>query len=337
MGQFKDLTNQKFNKLTVKYKYGRDKHGNILWYCECECGGNNIVSSKDLKIGAIKSCGCLHQEQVQKLKIINTKYEKCTVEGCNNKHYGKGFCKKHYIEYKKYGKIRNEEECKEARKRPKEKKIQYCEICNETYKTFYNKETGMILCQKHVAQFKRNGKFLERTRFDDNEFIINEDITEIVLYNIAGEVIAKAIINTDQLEKVKQYKWYLNGSGYAETNLDDNKKLTLHRFLMNAPDDMYVDHKNRRRLDCRLQNLRLCTKTENNRNVSIKKHSKSQIRGVYQDNYNKWIAYININHKKIHLGYFENVEDAIKAREEAEIEYYKDFAPCNWKEEKINQ
>lgn len=332
MGQFQDLTNQKFNKLTVKYKYGKDKHGNILWYCKCDCGGNNIVNSKDLKIGAIKSCGCLSKEQIQKLIILNTKCDKCTVNGYNNKHYAKGFCNKHYKEFKEYGKIRNEEERKLTRKRYKEKKVQYCEICNDTYKTFYNKETGMILCQKHVVQFKRHGKFLERTRFDDNEFIINGDITEIVLYNYLGEVIAKAIIDTDQLEYIKQYKWYLNGQGYAETNVDENKKITLHRFLLNPPNDMEGDHKNRRRLDCRLSNLRICTITENNRNVSIRKDSKSQIRGVYKDSYNKWIAYINVNRKKIHLGYFKNVEDAIKAREEAEIKYYQDFAPCYWKE-----
>lgn len=337
MGQFKDLTEQKFNRLTVKYKYGKDKHGNILWYCECDCGGNNIVRTKELKNGAIKSCGCLSVEQAQKLKIINTKYDKCTIEGCENKHYGNGFCESHNREFNKYGKIRNEEEKKEARKKPKESKIQYCEICNDTYKTFYNKETGMVLCQKHIAQFKRHRKFLERTRFDGNEFIVNGYTTEIVLYNILGEVIAKAIINTNQLENVKSYKWYLNSSGYAETNLGDNKKITLHRFLMNPPDDIEVDHKNRRRLDCRLSNLRLCTKTENNRNVSVKKHSKSQIRGIYQDSYNKWIAYININKKKIHLGYFENLEDAIKAREEAELKYYGEFAPCYWKEEKSNE
>ena len=29
--------------------------------------------------------------------------EKCTVEGCENKHRAKGYCQKHYIRYKKYG------------------------------------------------------------------------------------------------------------------------------------------------------------------------------------------------------------------------------------------
>lgn len=29
----------------------------------------------------------------------------CTVEGCNNKHYGKGYCKKHWQQWSRHGKI----------------------------------------------------------------------------------------------------------------------------------------------------------------------------------------------------------------------------------------
>lgn len=328
MGKFKNLTGQKFGKLTVKYINGKDKHGNILWVCQCDCINKtiSIVRSKDLNCGAIKSCGCINKEWMEKLRIINTKYEKCKIENCNKKHYGLGYCSNHWQEYKKYGKIRNEEERKITRKRPRKKKIQYCEICNKIEKSFYNKKTGMILCGKHAAQFFIHGKFLDKTRFNDNEIIIKDDIAEIALYDVVGNIIAKAIIDINQLQFIKNYKWHKNGEGYAQTTID-NKKIRLHRFLINATEDMYVDHKNRRRLDCRLSNLRLCTQTENNRNVGLKKSSKSKIRGIYQDKYGKWIAYININKKKIHLGYFINLNDAIKARIDAENKYFKEFAP----------
>jgi hypothetical protein len=36
----------------------------------------------------------------------------------------------------------------------------------------------------------------------------------------------------------------------------------------------------------------------------------------------KWIAYINVNKKRINLGAFINKEDAIKSRKEAELKYY---------------
>jgi hypothetical protein len=37
---------------------------------------------------------------------------------------------------------------------------------------------------------------------------------------------------------------------------------TLHRFLLNPPPNMVVDFINHNGLDCRLENLRLCTRLE---------------------------------------------------------------------------
>jgi hypothetical protein len=42
---------------------------------------------------------------------------------------------------------------------------------------------------------------------------------------------------------------------------------------------------------------------------------------------NKWIAAIVVDNRQIHLGYFVNFEDAVKAREEAEIKYYGELKP----------
>lgn len=43
------------------------------------------------------------------------------------------------------------------------------------------------------------------------------------------------------------------------------------------------------------------------------------ITGVcWSNSANKWRAYINVDGKQKHLGYFDNIEDAIKARKDAE-------------------
>ena len=58
--QFKDITNQKFGRLTVKSIAGKDKDGHILWYCDCDCGNKNIIKmGKNLRQGETLSCGCL--------------------------------------------------------------------------------------------------------------------------------------------------------------------------------------------------------------------------------------------------------------------------------------
>lgn len=43
----------------------------------------------------------------------------------------------------------------------------------------------------------------------------------------------------------------------------------------------------------------------------------------------KWMAYININKKRKHLGYFNTYEEALEARLNAEKEYWGKFKPIN--------
>ena len=53
------------------------------------------------------------------------------------------------------------------------------------------------------------------------------------------------------------------------------------------------------------------------------KNNTSGHKGVSWNKYhNKWNAYINIHGKKINLGYYCNIDDAVKARSEAEEKYF---------------
>ena len=83
----------------------------------------------------------------------------------------------------------------------------------------------------------------------------------------------------------------------------------------------HIDHINRDRLDDRISNLRDVSNLENNRNKKYKP-SSSGVTGVlwYKRN-SKWVAKIRVEGKLLHLGYFYNLEDAIKVRKEAEIKY----------------
>ena len=62
MSKIRDLTGQQFGRLTVKACVGRDKWGNALWLCDCECKKQTRVSVGCLTSGATKSCGCLQRE-----------------------------------------------------------------------------------------------------------------------------------------------------------------------------------------------------------------------------------------------------------------------------------
>lgn len=56
--KYKDLTGKKFNALTV-LKINKERINNsISWKCKCDCGNTTNVTSSNLTLGKVKSCGC---------------------------------------------------------------------------------------------------------------------------------------------------------------------------------------------------------------------------------------------------------------------------------------
>lgn len=53
-----DLTGRVFGMLTV-IEFSHRENSNVVWKCQCECGGTKLVSANQLLKGNVKSCGCL--------------------------------------------------------------------------------------------------------------------------------------------------------------------------------------------------------------------------------------------------------------------------------------
>jgi len=62
MPAFKDLSGQKFGKLTAIKRVGKDSQGTSLWHCLCDCGNTSTVRVSALKNGGTKTCGCSYGE-----------------------------------------------------------------------------------------------------------------------------------------------------------------------------------------------------------------------------------------------------------------------------------
>lgn len=93
-------------------------------------------------------------------------------------------------------------------------------------------------------------------------------------------------------------------------------------LYMTAEFPNQVDHINRVRNDNRWMNLRAANHQINQQNRSKQSTNTSGFNGVYFDKHaNKWRARISVNGKHHHLGRFDNIEDAISARKEANIEH----------------
>lgn len=61
-----DIIGQKFGRLTVLERVGKNKSGNILWKCKCSCGNEVSVAANHLRSGHTQSCGCLWFERIWK-------------------------------------------------------------------------------------------------------------------------------------------------------------------------------------------------------------------------------------------------------------------------------
>lgn len=126
---------------------------------------------------------------------------------------------------------------------------------------------------------------------------------------------------------IKKYYWFIE-DGYVRHRVNigngKRKRISMHILLLSPNDGEIVDHINRDRSDNRLQNLRVATKSQNAMNSKISSRNKYGCKGVirYKSGYRLNIV---VNSKVIYLGFYENLEDAIIARKNAEIKYFGNF------------
>ena len=131
------------------------------------------------------------------------------------------------------------------------------------------------------------------------------------------------LCDPDDWEHMKRIKWSVGSRGYASgRDGEKGKTVCYHRILMGVRDGLVIDHINRNRLDNRKCNLRFVTQRVNMLNKNLEPVPWIGKVGV-AFHHGKWESYVWDHKKRIRLGRFENKEDAIKAREEAEEIYYK--------------
>jgi len=297
----KDLARTKFNKLLVISRSDKPKNvtnRSFYWRCLCDCGNYTIASTNALKRGRVKSCGCLkHKDRY--IDITGQRFSRLLVIKKFDKTDGNV--------------IRWLCQCDCGKT-----KI----ISGQSLKSGLTKSCGCLSIEKTT---KRN-----QLRKGHNKYDLAG--TYGIGYDSKGKIF---YFDLDDYDKIKNYRWYVTKKGYVASSYlpsgskkDGKISIAMHRIITNCIDKKLVpDHINHINYDNRKSNLRVVTYSQNNQNKIIyKKNTSSGRMGVcWQKSINKWYSYININKRRINLGYYEKLDDAIKARELGEIEYFKKY------------
>ncbi|MFC0666224.1 HNH endonuclease [Azotobacter chroococcum] len=146
-------------------------------------------------------------------------------------------------------------------------------------------------------------------------------LRELFDYNAETGVFIRKVRTTNNV-KVGQVAGCIRPDGYLGIYVD-NQSYQAHRlawlYVHGRWPDGQIDHINGIRTDNRIANLRDVSHVENGRNQRLARNNTSGVNGIHWfKRRNKWRVEITVDRKKRHIGYFENLEDAVAARKAAE-------------------
>ena len=117
----------------------------------------------------------------------------------------------------------------------------------------------------------------------------------------------------------KNFTGYLCGHIFKKTYMSHRIAWALHH---GSWPDKQIDHIDGVRANNKIENLRAVSAEDNQKNVKQRVDNTSGAKGVdFQKSYGLWRARIVHNKRRIDLGKFRNLDDAIAARKAAERQY----------------
>jgi hypothetical protein len=135
-------------------------------------------------------------------------------------------------------------------------------------------------------------------------------------------------ISDESYNEVTKYKWYLN-RGYANTKFK-GKNIKLQRLLTKCSPNLQVDHIDGDKSNYQLDNLRCVTISQNQANQKIRGKGSSKYKGViWLGRIQKWVAQIQFQYKRTHIGVFNSEKEAALAYDKKAKELFGEFAKLN--------
>jgi hypothetical protein len=121
------------------------------------------------------------------------------------------------------------------------------------------------------------------------------------------------MLDKDDVHLLYTNKWHIKFGRSGNFYIASSYGKRLHRVIMNCPDDKIVDHINGNTLDNRKQNLRICTKLENDQNRKVRSDSTTGYKNVfYVSQIDKYKVAVRSKNKSVFGGYFPHTENGLK-------------------------
>lgn len=181
--------------------------------------------------------------------------------------------------------------------------------------------------QKEIAKQngKKNIKYVNKRAGLKNKY----DLTGDYGIGFLEDGITQFYFDLEDYDLIKDFLWHTKEDNiycYLITNIH-GKQVRFHRLILNCTDpSKVIDHINHNPLDNRKCNLRICEHYENIIASKPYSNNTSGRKGVYWDkSRNKWMVCITKNKKTYHLGRYDDFDEAVRVREQAEKELHKEF------------
>src|SRR5699024_3118270 len=206
-------------------------------------------------------------------------------------------------------------------------------VLDGCFKRSYN----ATLCWLHRRDGNDYTEYIESVKRPLNEYtLVNDEYYEMTVNNC--DTVYK--ISKEDYEFAKAKNWWKDKGNRPYLMAKENgEHLKYHSTLLKDEirsysleenvelDKVVVDHANGDSSDNRRSNLRLVTQSENNMNKIIQGNNTTGLAGIHWHSRDKiWTVYISVDNKRISLGRYYYLRNAVRARVDAEHKYFGEYA-----------
>lgn len=193
---------------------------------------------------------------------------------------------------------------------------------------YQNEESIASLTKRYNIDRSTIKKWLTKYNVADNftgrfsqKYETQDEVTYIYIKD--HNSFQKAMIDTEDIDRCKKIGiWSLTKDGYV---INCKTGIYLHRYIMNCPNDLEIDHIHHNLLDNRKSQLRFATSSQQKMNTKRRKDNTSGHRGIYFDtDRQKWAVHLKNGDRRI-AKRFNSYEDAVKYCEIKLDEIHQEF------------